>query len=310
MTVITDLPVYDAREAVEDLLEFAKRDHVRFGTGWSLDDTCGTVGAGEMALVWARSGCGKSTLFLNIIRNTPEVPTLVVNMEMTPRRQIEWLTSMTFNLAVPSRNIEDVLRWGEDEPRYEETADALYEMGRRYPALWFSMPSRPSVSDIGFLVEDLPVRPSRVFIDHLTLMKGGADYSAVTTNASALHSWALHEGLAVHVLQQAGRYSGEGKNFGHLPVTLNDGVFGGEADADWIFGAYRPDRDPKYMRPRELYDDPSKYTMVQQEYYRVKNQVRLQCIKNRPFGDTLEAGIELYYSPHTRRLEELGGYTR
>jgi len=33
----------------------------------------------------------------------------------------------------------------------------------------------------------------------------------------------------------------------------------------------------------------------------------LQVIKNRPFGDVNETGIELYYDGHTRKYNELGG---
>ena len=43
------------------------------------------------------------------------MPTVVVNMEMTPRRQVDWLLSMTFDLQTPGRDIEEVLRMGEDE---------------------------------------------------------------------------------------------------------------------------------------------------------------------------------------------------
>lgn len=269
------------------------------------------VGGGELALMWARSGSGKSTVTLNIVRNTPEIPTLIVNMEMTPRRQAEWLTAMTFDLGVPSRHVEDILKWGNDDDRYENVDYALKRMGEQYPDLHFWMPNRPTIPEIAYKVEDLAEtgpRPTRVFIDHLTLMKGATDYSGVVATSSGLHSWAMNEGLAVYVLQQAGRYAGDGKNYGHLPVTLNDGVFGGEADADWVFGMYRPSRDPKYLRPRESYDDLEKFHRTQMEYDRVKNLVKFQVIKNRTFGDLLESGLDLWYSPQTRRLEELGAF--
>lgn len=158
-----------------------------------------------MALVWARSGSGKSTLVLNIIRNTPSIPTLVVNMEMTARRQIEWLTSMTFDITTPSRYIEEVLREGDEDNRYDELQWALSEMPIRYPNLQFVMPTRPSVSDLHSVVEDIEdatgVRPVRVFIDHLGLMRDCADYSGYVKTSGALHSWAMQEDLALYVLQ-------------------------------------------------------------------------------------------------------------
>lgn len=301
--------------AVQDLLLYTARDHARFGTGWSIDDTCGAVGVGELALVWARSGVGKSTLFLNIIRNTPDVPTLVVNMEMSPRRQVEWLTSMTFDVSCPSRYIEEVIRTGDEDARYEELMSALVDMGIRYKNLHFITPSRPAVSDLAFVVDEIAadtgVRPERVFIDHLGLMKDATDYSGITRMSSQLHSWAMNEELALVVLQQTTRGTGDGgKNDGHVPVTMSSGTYGGEADADWVFGIYRPDRNPKFKKSRWDFDSPDQWIRAQSEYDRVRGIVVVQCIKNRVFGDTLEDGLELRYDAHTRRLEELSGFTR
>lgn len=299
-------------DAVHDLKSFSQKDHARFGTGWSIDDSCGMVGVGELALVWARSGAGKSTVALNIIRNSPAVPTLVVNMEMTARRQVEWLTSMTYDIATPSRYIEAVLREGEEDNRFSELDQALLNMGELYQHLHFVMPTRPSVSDLQYVVEDIQdatgIRPVRVFIDHLGLMKGCTDYSGYSTTAGALHSWAMNDDLALYVLQQTGRGGDSGKNDGHIPVSLSSGVYAGEADADWIFGIYRPDKDPKLKKSRWQFDTPYEYQRMLDDYERVKGITVVQVIKNRPFSDVLETGIELTYQPHSRRLVEQDTY--
>lgn len=301
----------DTRAAAADLLRYSKEDHTRFATGWSIDDTCGQVGVGELALWIARSGSGKSTAYLNVIRSTPEIPTLVVNMEMTPRRQIEWLLSMTYDMECRSRDIESVLRWGPDDPRYGEIVQALDNMGERYPNLHFVTPSRPTVTELKYVVEDIGdatgERPVRVFIDHLGLMSGGEDYAGTVRNSSALHSWAMKDELAVYALQQTGRGDGQGgRNDGHLPLSAASGLFGGEADADWVFGMYRPDRDPKFKKSKYQFDDYSKYLSMLEDRERVAGITVLQVLKNRPFSDLMEDGIELSYQYHTRRLEEVG----
>lgn len=297
--------------AVNDLYRFVQTDHARFPTGWSVDDTCGQVGSGELALWIARSGSGKSTAYLNIIRNTPEIPTLVVNMEMTPRRQIEWLLSMTYDLDCKGRDIEGVLRWGPDDPRYGEVAQALDNLGERFPSLTFVTPSRPAVADLQFVVEDIEnasgVRPQRIFIDHVGLMAGGEEFSGTVKNTSGLHSWAMKEDLAIYALQQTGRNDGSGgRNDGHLPLTMSSGMFGGEADADWVFGMYRPDRNPKFKKSRYQFEHPEDYYKMLSEREQVAGITVLQVLKNRPFSDLMEDGVELKFDPWTRRLEEIG----
>lgn len=99
---LTPLTVGDA---LADLDRYVSEPNTRFGMGWSVDDTCGMLGLGELALMWARSASGKSTWMLNVVRNSPTIPTLIVNMEMTARKQSEWLLPMTFDLETPAREI-------------------------------------------------------------------------------------------------------------------------------------------------------------------------------------------------------------
>lgn len=301
------------QEAGESLLRYSKEEHARFGTGWSIDDSCGMVGGGELALWVARSGSGKSTAYLNIIRNTPDVPTLVVNMEMTARRQIEWLLSMTYDLETPARDIEGVLGAGDEDPRYGEVVTALDNLGGRYPHLHFVTPTRPSVSDLEFVLDDITdqtgVRPVRIFIDHLNLMAGGEDYSGTVKATSGLHSMAMREDAAIYVLQQTGRGDGSGgRNDGHLPLSMASGLYGGEADADWVYGMYRPDRAPKFKKSRYQFDDPTDYYQMLDDRKEVEGITILQVLKDRPFGDILEDGVTLRFDHHNRRLEELGVY--
>ena len=298
-------------DAGTDLLRYAQSDHPRFGTGWSVDDVCGCVGAGELALWVARSGCGKSTAYLNVIRNTPDVPTMVVNMEMTPRRQVEWLLSMTYDLETPSRDIEDVLRIGDDDSRYDAILASLDNLSYQYPNLHFVTPTRPTVSDLCYVLDDIEdqtgVRPVRMFVDHLGLMGGTDDFTGHSKVTSGLHSMAIREDLAIYALQQTKR-GGDGgsRNDGHMPITMSSGRYGGEEDADWVFGLYRPDRNPKFGKSRYQFDDPNDYFSMIVEREQVKGISVLQVVKNRPYGDLLEDGLELKFDAWTRRLTELG----
>lgn len=301
---------FTVNEAVQDLRAYAALDHSRFGTGWSIDELCGQIGLGEMALMWARSGSGKSTWTLNVIRNTPTVPTVVVNMEMTPRRQVEWLTSMTFPLSTRGRDIEEVLRYGDDDDRHQELATALDGLGGVYPNLHFVSPSRPSVADLSVVLDDIEdatgVRPVRVYLDHLGLMAGTEDgYAGYTRLTSELHSFAMSENVALVVLQQTGRSDGAGgRNDGHVPVTLSAGVYTGEQDADWVYGLYRPDRHPKYKKGRWDFVSEYDYLEVRTDYEAVKGITMFQVLKNRPMNQVEDQGIELHFCAHTRRLEE------
>lgn len=302
---------YDAAGAVAQLHDFIDNPHSRFGMGWEVDVACGQQGIGELALTVARSGVGKSTFFLNVIRNTPEVPTLVVNMEMAPRTQIQWLTAMTYDLATPGRDFEEVLRDPSDD-RNPELRTALEKMVERYPDLHFVFPSRPTVEDIRVCIEDVAdstgVMPQRVFIDHLGLM-GGAEkefqgYIQLTSGLKALS----HElNIAVNVLQQTGRRGGDGGvNDGHLPISMSSGRYGGEEDADWVFGLYRPEKNPKYLKHENEFDSYEKYLKMRQELTKVRGITVLQVVKNRIFSETLQNGLELQYDSHTRRYIELG----
>lgn len=297
-------------EAGDDLFAFAASDIPRLPLGYSLDDTCGKTGLGELGLLWARSGAGKSTLVLNVIANTPDIPTVVFNMEMTARRQWEWLLAMSFPLDTPAKDVEDVLRAGVDHPRYAEILEAADSMKQVYSHLHFVSPSKaPTVDELKVTVWDYEaqtgVRPLRVFVDHLTLMKGARDYEGVGAMASELHKWSMTEGITVVCLQQTGRGGFDGgRNDGHIPVTLSSGVYAGEHDADWVWGLYRPEKDPRFKKQRWDFKKEEEYEKMLLDLQGVQGQVFLQCVKNRPYGELNDRGIPLYYNSHSRRLVE------
>lgn len=298
-------------EAGADLFAFAASDTPRLPIGYSLDDTCGKMGLGELGLLWARASAGKSTLVLNIIANTPTIPTAVFNMETTARRQWEWLVAMSFPLDTPAKDIEDVLRAGVDHPNYAEILHYADCMKKEYPDLHFISPGKaPTVAELKVTVYDLNTqgaRIQRVFIDHLTLMKGARDYDGVMAMASDLHKWAMKDSLAIICLQQTGRGGYDGmRNDGHIPVTLSSGLYAGEHDADWIWGMFRPEKDPRFKKQKYDFKKTEDYDKMMADRDAVQGQVFLQLIKNRPYGELRDLGIILHYDSHSRRLFQSG----
>lgn len=296
----------DAGDGVDDaageLLAFAATKGERFPSGYKGIDSLGAIGPGEMGLLCARSGCGKSTYLLNVISRSGAVPTAVFSMEMAARTQVAWLACMTHRLPVAAKDFEQVLAWPDDS-RHAECVTALRDMKRYYPSLHFPMLQRPTVDDLVKRTDDIAIRtgvaPRRVFIDHLSLMANTGDYAGATAVTARLHAWAINDDIAVILLQQAGRSGGDGKtrNDGHLPITMSSGLYAGEHDADFYWGLYRPEKNPKYLTPE---------AQVTPEYQKIKGVTRLQLIKNRPFSELNEVGVGLEYDAYSRRLYARG----
>ena len=302
---------YSFGEALDQYIEASANPTSGIGTGYSLDRECGLMDVGELMLVWARSGAGKSTLLLNFINNTPEVPTVFFNMEMRARTMAEWLTTMSGQLAVDYRQLKSVILNGDDDPRYGGVMEQLEKAKAiQAPCVWMAEPRSPTCDDLARTIDDIEVetgiRPVRVLLDHLSLMSGARDYEGVVRTGETLHQWAQDDGLAVICAQQTGRSGGPGgeRNDGHIPVTLSSGVFGGEHDADWVLGAWRPERDPKFKKSRADFKKDGEYEAVQAEKRRVKGMTHLSVVKNRPFGTLLEDGLTLFWNDRTRKLEE------
>lgn len=315
MSAHPDLEPVSTGDALSELKRLAAENRPEFGTGWSVDESCGLVSVGELALLWARSGSGKSSVMLNMIRNSPDVPTAVFNMEMTAHRQFEWLATMTYDLSASAKEVSELLKWGEDDDRYGELVEALDRTAQRYPNLHFFQPNRPSVTDLRIMVDDIEmrtgVRPQRVFIDHVTLLEGAFDYQGVSATTSALHDWAMKDQLAVYALQQTGRSGGDRqRDDGGYPLGLGSGVFSGEADADWIYGLYRPEKNPYFKKTRDQFKKQENYWKMLQRREELRGVSVLQVIKNRPYGLIDEDGVRLRYDPHTRRFRDVGRHTR
>lgn len=296
--------------ALDDYIEFCKREDTGIGTGYSIDATCGLMGPGELCLLWARSSAGKSTLLLNVLSNTPSVPTVFFNMEMRARALAEWLTTMSANLNVPYHELRELIRFGDEDRNYSEVMARLDKAKGNPPLVWFMESRGPTVGDMARTIEDVyietGIRPQRVMIDHLSLMHGARDYEGVSRTGAELHQWAQDDDLLVICAQQTGRGGNEQgqRNDGHLPVTLSSGLYAGEHDADWIWGVWRPERNPKYRKRPEDFKKSEDYAQVRAEHERLRGLTQFAVVKNRPYGSLCEEGVSLWWDPMTRRLEE------
>lgn len=298
-------------EALDEYVDFCRRPDSGIGTGYSIDQTCGRMGPGELTLLWARSGAGKSTLMLNVLAATPDVPTVFFNMEMRSRALAEWLTTMSVNLGVSYTLLRELIQVGDEDPRYAEVMAKLDKAKvDNAPAVWFVEPRGPTVDDLARTVDqitvDTGIRPVRVLVDHLSLMHGARDYEGVSRMGAELHQWCQDDDLALIVAQQTGRSGNEAgeKNNGHLPITLNSGLYAGEADADWIWGAWRPEKNPRFRKQQADFKNADDYHQSRAEYTRLRGLTRFAVIKNRPYGTVIEDGIDLWWDTDSRRLKE------
>lgn len=307
---MNETPYYSYADALDEFIEDAEKPSSGIGTGWSVDEECGLMSRGELALLWARSSAGKSSVLLNVLANTPQVPTVFFNMEMRARSMVEWLTTIRGGLSVEYTALKGVLSKGDEDPRYAEVRAELDKAKDDAPLAWFVEPRGPSVDDLARTVDqitaDTGIRPVRVMVDHLSLMYGARDYEGVSRMGEHLHQWAQDDDLAVICAQQTGRGGNEAgqRNDGHLPVTLSSGLYAGEHDADWIYGVWRPERNPKYRKAAADYKNADDFRQAQQELDRVRGMTVFAVIKNRPNGVLCEEGITLFWNWSTRRLEE------
>lgn len=300
-------------QALDEYVEFCTKPTSGLGTGYSIDETCGVMGPGELALMWARSSAGKSTLLLNILANTPSIPTVFFNMEMRSRSLAEWLTTMSNDLGIDYFLLRELIQTGGEDIRYDDVMAKLQKAKvDNAPKVWFMEARSPNVDDLARVVDtieaDTGIRPVRVMLDHLSLMANARDYEGVSRMGQELHQWAQDDELALIVAQQTGRGGNEQgqRNDGHLPVTLSSGLYAGEHDADWIYGVWRPERNPKFRKRREDFKNNDDHMQMKAEHDRLKGLSQFAVVKNRPYGSLCEEGISLWWNPKTRKLEENG----
>lgn len=261
---------------------------------------------GTLALLGGRTGTRKSTIIENMMVSMAEanIPVGLVGLDEQPWQYVVSLMSV---VTGRSRDwVEQV--W--DEPEGRE----LKRDWRRYRGrLHLFTPRKPDIEQLKAAVEMTAVgeseAPAVLFIDYLNKLSRDKRYGYQEVNriprlVEELAEWSTDSGVAVVVLHQLGRNDEFGgtnnRNAGHLPVTLAQLKYGGEEDADLVFGTYRPAMDPVGNMPMDVAKMSLGDRFDEDEYWEARSRVKkyakstfLQLLKNRPGTHREERGIEL-----------------
>lgn len=269
---------------------------------------------GTLALLGGRTGTRKSTIMVNMVVSLAEakIPVGLVGLDEQPWQYVVAL--MSAREGKTRNHVEDLLRNPED-PRGRRLREDWLDL-KDLITLYDGRKPTPDMLDAAAAQQERT--PQVMFVDYLgkLAMPGARDHLAsITGLVNELAVWTTDSGISLVVLHQLGRndeYGGSNsRNAGHVPVTLAQLKYGGEEDADVVFGAYRPAMDPignmelnqaktalGKAFDQELYDD------AVGRVRRFANSTFLQLLKNRGGEVRMEAGVELISRGQTLQMTE------
>lgn len=246
-----------------------------------------------LAGLLARSNVGKTMLACNIVSHatTRGIPTFFSSQEMTEAEVVNRLLACTYGLKV--NDIEERQRNGRLHRKWLER----YVGEMAYLVIYTK--NQPTFDDLSNALRDyeqaLGVRPVFVVQDHLQLLSQNGLYGneavKVARQAQLLKEFARAEDVAVLSLNQTGRNNESDvnrRNHGHIPLSMEDLMYGGEQHYDIIFGMYRPERDPA-LWDMTLEGPAQTEAMATRERWR--DRAVLQVVKNRFAPLNLEGAI-------------------
>lgn len=262
-------------------MSYAKRPNRRVKLGFpGLDDEFRGISPGELLMFTARAGAGKTNFVVNVMVNRLDTPQVFFSLEMPARLIFARLLAVHFD--IPYRMIESGIQSG--HPQVMAAIDAADEEFRNLLVC-----DSAELTEQGFrqylrqAETMLGEKPRLISLDYLELfgLTNDNPTQGVNDSARALKRLAKHEDVAIVCLHQAKRMGS------WEALDLTSARYGGEAQADYLFGAYRPGLDPELsVEERE---------MMQQDFL-------IQVLKNREgTGATLEWHYTL--NPDTVRLE-------
>lgn len=306
-----ELSFFTMRERADAVRAEAAEKIEPVGTGYSLDGQYGGIGPGQLGLLLARTKVGKTTMLSNIVANTPQTPTVLFSLEMPLIDLDEWLVGISNrgHLNTPVGNMRHVMQ-DESHPEYEELNEAFDRKAETFPNLTMVPAINvPSVLEIQMTVDDIEaatgVRPVRVIIDHLSLVQGGRSYESMTELTALLHTWAVRENLLVMATQQTTKGGGiEGRNNGHIRPGLGDGLYAGEADADWIWGIWQPIKDPDCWKKQDDFKSMKAFETAMLKKERYKNKTLFTVVTCRRDSTLNDEEVELTFDHHSYELRE------
>lgn len=288
-----NIPATRWGELVTSAWEYTHDDSPRVPTGFDTLDNLlhGGTRLGHLTFLVGRTEVGKTAVATQLAVNAARAghPVGFASLEMVSSELVCRLLSADMGLSV--REVERRLR--------SATPEQLARAQQRLTNITITDATKPTWDELSGWLAGHETRPHLVFIDHLKLMgrygypRGEAERVArISEDAKA---WAKEERVSCFMLHQVGRnVEGEDKkkNHGHLPLTMEDMMYGGEQDADTVFGVYRPARDPE-LSPHER--------------RALESVAVLQLLKNR-HGPSLYEGVTLNWSPGTMRMVEVEHY--
>lgn len=270
-------------EIVKETREWSISDHPRIPIGYPILDslTGGGAAAGEVILFQARSSVGKTTLAQNVIENNAGRVIVFFSLEMHARYIA--LRSSAIHNGLGTQQIEDMLRAGETWPlaRLVETQPNLVVIDK--PAM--------SLKEMGQAMHEVTAKLGQpvdlVVMDYMELIGGTpgfSDLGKVDTIARKVKDFTREHDTVTLLLHQVGRDAG---GSGDQPLGLAAGRYGGETQADYVLGAYRP-----CLRPG----------ISEDQYMKERDQFFLQFLKSRGGGQIHPSGMLHHLDPVTMRL--------
>lgn len=281
----------EAREYVAD-------DTVRIPTGFkTLDELLrGGLRPGHVCLFLGRTGVGKTAVSTQVAVNAATAGHGVSIASLEMGREEMTIRALSAASGLPVWDVEETLlkmREGEEPPR------VLMEASRQLRTLSVDDSNKPQWDDLARWVDESErvtgVRPKLVVVDHLKLMKRygypRGEAERVAQLSEDAKAFAKDTSVAALVFHQVGRSveASDRKNHGDIPLSMEDAMYGGEQDADYVFGVYRPELSPRL-------DDVERQA--------VANVMMLQVLKNRHGAQHLK-GVALRWKRPSMRFEEM-----
>lgn len=272
------------------------------GLPWLDDRISGGVAPGEVLLLLCHSGVGKTWFAVNVARNNPTIPTVMFSLEMHGRYILKRLAGAHTN--TPTGQIESTLtRRGR--------SDAVDDTIKDFPLFRIVDDPELGFGDMQDYLDEYEAeageRPRLVLIDYLELITsfdgGGAE--RVDGLARAAKRFARAADVSLVLLHQVRQSEvkvpttdakGQTRirtvpNEGQAPLSTHDSRYGGNVQADYVVGMYRPSLDPDLAPGDAAY---------------IEHDIRFQLLKTRTDGGTHRAGVQHHWNPQTGRISHIG----
>jgi RecA/RadA recombinase len=270
--------------------------------GWKAVDGLlyrGGLSPGTLAVVAGRPGTRKTAATLNMAVNMVRAGTPVgyVGLEESLPMYVAKLVSCVTGAGHEELEEGWHTDWAEEQrEEYREVVGDLLVLGRG---------AHPGLGDLSGFLELAETRPRVIFVDYGRLLapseERGSLYERTEQMWKDLQVWTNEEEVVTIVVHHVGR-SNEAttRNHGDVPLAKEDLRYGGEDEADIVFGCSRPalsklatmGRDEARATWGKRFDE-DEWEDARVRVKRYRNSTFLQLIKNRPGTKTDAEGIHL-----------------